>query len=216
MIEDFDRNLFKKCRRYLDKSPVIFDIGAHKGYYTKFVLETIPDANCYLFEPNIELAENLHQYKNVYLLAVGEHNGYKSFYVPPEANDELSSLIKREIFEEIGYEIKQVPCTSIDSFCLLNKIDKIDFIKVDVEGAELDVLNGCPLMMADKKIKFIQIEYGGTYTDSGITFKQVIETATVFGYNVYELTGNTLLPVTLTNFIEDYRYAVFLLTYLQC
>lgn len=216
MIEDFDRDLFKKCIPYFDKPPVIFDIGAHEGHYTKFVLEMIPDADCYLFEPNIELAKQLNEYKNVYPVAVIHLNGYYTIYVPPKANDELSSTYKREIFSQTGFTEIIVPCVTVDRFALDHKISEIDFIKVDVEGAELDVLNGCPSMMRNKKIKLMQVEYGGTYNDAGITFKQVIETAALFGYSVYELVDNKLLPVTPINFIEDYRYSVFLLTYMPC
>lgn len=228
MIEDFDRDLFKKCIPYFDKLPVIFDIGAHEGHYTKFVLETITDADCYLFEPNEKLFKNLwktFQYNemvrkppNVFTspFAISDREGYKIFFNCPKANDELSSLYKRKVFNDTGFEETEVQCTSIDLFSTLFKVQEIDYIKVDVEGAELDVLNGCHSMMRDKKIKFIQIEYGGTYKDAGITFKQIIQTANLFGYRVYELVKNNFTEVTEENFIEDYRYGVFLLTYLPC
>lgn len=215
MIEDFDRDLFKKCMPYFDKPPVIFDIGAHEGLYTKFVLQTIPDADCYLFEPNIDLLKDFKN-GNIYGFAVSDVSEEQTFYIPPKKNDELASLYKREVFNDTGFITKEATCVTVDLFCISMAISKVDFIKVDVEGAELDVLNGCPSMMRNKQIKFLQVEYGGTYKDAGITFKQVIETAALFGYSVYELVNNELLPVTPINFIEDYRYNVFLLTYIKC
>lgn len=212
MIEDFDKNLFKKCLPHFGKSPVIFDVGAHEGKYSEFVTRLVPDAKCYMFEPNIELALKT----GAYSLAISDHNGFVPFYIPPKKNDELSSLYKREVFKQTGYEKIEVACTSIDSFCLSGGIKEIDYVKVDVEGAELDVLNGCKEMMMLRKIKFIQLEYGGTYPDAGITFAQVIETAASLGYNIYELVDNEFNLITTDNFIEDYRYAVFLLTYIQC
>lgn len=216
MIEDIDRDLFKKCMPYFEKAPVVFDIGAHEGRYTKFVIETIPNADCYLFEPNINLAGKLNEYPHVYAMAVCDSVGYKSFFVPPKANDELSSLFSREVFKQTGFESKDVPCTSIDSFWLLNRIFKIDYMKVDVEGAEFDVLKGCKYMLSNKNIKFIQVEYGGTYKDAHITFNDIISFSKHFGYRVYELINNILTEVTEENFIEDYRYQNFLLTYLPC
>lgn len=216
MIEDFDRDLFKKCMPYFGKPPVIFDVGAHQGHYTKFVLETIPGADCYLFEPNNELFVRLCQYKNVFPLAVSDTTGPKIFHVCPKTNDELSSLYKRQVYEQTGIEDIIVQSVALDLFCMDLKINEIDYLKVDVEGAELDVLNGCPSMMRNKKIKFIQIEYGGTYKDAGITFIQIIQTANLFGYRVYELIENKFSEVTEQNFKEDYRYGVFLLTYLPC
>lgn len=216
MIEKFDTDLFKRCMPYFDKPPVIFDVGAHEGHYTKFVLEIIPDADCYLFEPNANI--NLPSYFKTYQYAVCDTNEDKIFYIPLEKkNDELSSLYKRAVFKDLGWiEEEIVQCITIDHFSQLMKIPEIDFIKVDVEGAELDVINGCPSMMRDKKIKFIQVEYGGTYPDAGIKFTQVINTANLFGYKVYELIDNRFNEVTIENFIEDYRYSVFVLTYLPC
>lgn len=216
MIEDFDKDIFKKCMPHFSKLPVIFDVGAHEGLYTKFVLEMIPDAECFLFEPNIELYHALCQYKNVFALAVSECNVYKPFYVCPKGNDELSSLYKREVFNETGFEVKTVPCTSIDSFWLGNRIYKIDFLKIDVEGGELDVLNGCKYMLSNKNIKFIQIEYGSTYKDAHVEFRHILDFSTSYGYRAYELIENKFVEVTKENFIEDFRYTVFLLTYLPC
>jgi FkbM family methyltransferase len=209
MIEDFDKNLFKKCLPHFSKQPVIFDVGAHEGRWTEFARQLVPNAKHYLFEPNIELAIKI----GAYPLAISDHDGFKTFYVPPKKNDELASLYKREVFKQTGYEEIVATCISIDTFCIRSGIEEIDYLKVDVEGAELDVLNGCKEMMASRNIKFIQIEYGGTYPDAGITFAQIINAANKYGYNVYD---DALKPVTINNFIEDYRYAVFLLTYIKC
>jgi len=217
MIEDFDKNLFKKCMPFFGDSPVIFDIGAHKGSYTDFVKEVLPSAKCYLFEPNIDLYAKLkNKYEIVYPLAICESTGFKTFHVCPKKNDELSSLYKRSIFDETGYESIKVRCASVDSLSIQHDLEQIDFIKIDVEGAEKDVIVGCAAMMHDKKIKFIQFEYGSTYLDAEINFTDILKVSAVFGYKTYELVNNTLTEVTEANFINDYRYSVFLLTYIKC
>src|SRR5690606_7492374 len=104
------------------------------------------------------------------------------------------------------------PAITIDYFLEDNKIEIVDFVKIDVEGAELDVLNGAIKSMTLKKIKFLQVEYGGTYLDAGIKFTDVIKFVHSVGYKVFEKT-DTWKEVTLDNFIEDYRYQNFLLTY---
>lgn len=215
MIEEFDKDLFKRCMAHLSSQPVIFDIGAHKGAYTDFVLEQVPDANCYLFEPNMELVRKLIQYKNVSCLAVCERSGYSTIYITPKINDELSSIYKRQIFDETGFYEKIVPCVSIDTFCIENIINNIDYVKIDVEGAELDVINGCHEMMDHKKIKFIQFEYGSTYIDANINFIDILKIANIRGYKCYELINGSFKEVTEQNFVNDYRYIVFLLTYIN-
>lgn len=216
MIEDFDKDLFKKCMPFFSERPVVFDIGAHKGAYTDFVLEQVPGANCYLFEPNSHLFEGLrNKYPNAYCLAVSDEPGEREFHVCPQKNDELSSLYKRKIFDETGYESIKMSCTSIHAFCTDNNISAIDYLKIDVEGAEKDVIMGAGAMMHDKRIKFIQFEYGSTYVDAGIQFTDIIKYAAVFGYKTFDLIHGKFTEVTQQDFINDYRYSVFLLTYID-
>lgn len=215
MIEDFDINLFKKCKPLFSDRPVIFDIGAHKGAYTDFVLQEIPSADCYLFEPNPALFEALKHRKNSFNYAINNLYGDQDFYKCPSKNDELSSLHKRPIFDETGFERITVPTTYIDKFCIAESIEEVDFIKVDVEGSEISVVAGAKNMMALKKVKFIQVEYGGTYIDAGVQFSDLINLSNDLEYKVYELAGNKLSEVTKENFVNDYRYSIFLLTYLD-
>lgn len=216
MIEDFDKDLFKKCMPFFSEKPIILDIGAHKGAYTDFVLSILPKAECYLFEPNEELFNALKVvYKNVSPFAVCEEPGIKIFNLCQKKNDELSSLYNRKIFDEIGSESVAVKCTSIDSLSICNSFDQIDFVKIDVEGAEKDVIVGAGAMMHDKKIKFIQFEYGSTYIDANIKFVDILKLAMIFGYKCYEIINTKLSNVTEENFMNDYRYSVFLLTYID-
>lgn len=216
MIEDFDKDLFKKCMPFFSEKPVILDIGAHKGAYTDFVLGMIPGADCYLFEPNIDLYNALKAvYKNVSPFAVCEGTGIKIFNVCPKKNDELSSLYKRKIFDETGSESVSVKCTSIDELSISNNLEQIDFVKIDVEGAEKDVISGASGMMNNKKIKFIQFEYGSTYIDADIQFTDILKIASGLGYKCYEIIKEKLIEVTQQNFVNDYRYSVFLLTYIE-
>lgn len=216
MIEDFDKSIFKKCLPMFGEKPVVFDVGAHKGAYTDFVLDQIPGADVYLFEPNPDLFKLLEWRKNAFPYAVADGPGQLTFFKCPTKNDELSSLYKRTIFEETGFEKVNVGVTSVDFFCKHYGVDEIDFLKVDVEGAEKDVISGCANMLALKKIKFIQFEYGSTYLDSGIHLTDIITMAGIAGYKTYELIADKFNEVTENNFVDDYRYTVFLLTYLQC
>lgn len=216
MLTSEEKIIFAKVIPHLPPNPVIFDVGAHKGEYTDYVKSIIPNADCYLFEPNKELYEGLKMkgYK------VSEHIlcdrvGNKTFYTCKGKADEMSSTYKRSVFDQVQCEVQlSVQCRTVSWFCANRKIDTIHFIKIDVEGAELDVLKGAKRMLSKKRILFAQVEYGGTYPDAGITFKQVIEYLEKFDYKVYELKGDELSLLTTENFIEDFRFANFLITYL--
>lgn len=217
MLTTDEKKIFNLCIPHLGETPIIFDVGAYKGAYADYVLLKLPRAECLLFEPDAELCDYLMYkgYRNFYVVAVSSFVGEKDFYRVD--GTELSSLYDRPVFNDLPKSVKRVPTITIDFFCNdcgETKKD-IDFLKIDVEGAELDVLHGCQKMLSEKRIKFLQVEYGGTYPDAGITFKQVIEYVSGFGYKVYELKADKLVEVTRENFIEDYRFANFLISKIE-
>jgi len=220
MLTPDEIKIFSLCAPHLPINPVVFDVGAYKGSYTEMALSHFGIAKCYLFEPNEELFNELsNEYlkkfgiDTVYNVLLSDKPGLQSFYRCLNKADELSSTYKREIFSEIDNVEESKPCTTVDIFCNEQQILFIDFLKIDVEGAELDVLKGATEMIQKKCIKFIQVEYGGTYKDAEITFIEVINFVSQFGYKVYELINDKLSPVTAGTFIEDYRFTNFLITH---
>lgn len=212
MLTSEEKTIFAKITPHLPPNPIIFDVGAYKGEYTDYVKGVLPDAECYLFEANKELMNSLEDY-NAFCMLMSDRVGYNVFYRCKGKADEMSSAYNRQVFEQVECVSGTVSSMTIDGFTQCNGIKKIHFLKIDVEGAELDVLKGAKRMFTDKRILFAQVEYGGTYPDAGITFKQVINYLDELDYKVYELKGNNLIQLTEENFIEDYRFANFLITH---
>ena len=63
----------------------------------------------------------------------------------------------------------------------------MDFVKVDVEGHELEVFKGASGMLAQGKIKRIQFEYGGCNIDSRVLLKDIFDFLTPYGYAFYKV-----------------------------
>jgi FkbM family methyltransferase len=211
MLTDEERIIFNACIPFLPSNPLIFDVGAYKGGYSDYVLSMLPRAYCYLFEGNKALFDNL-KYPRSYNVLLSDHAGKESFYRCLNQADELSSTFQRSVFSQVDFVEEQVPCTTVDFFCTEHGIEYIDFLKVDVEGAELKVLQGSVELLRQQRIRFIQVEYGGTYPDAGITFIDVLRFVNQFGYNAYELVGKKLIKLTVETFVEDLRFANFLIT----
>ena len=57
-------------------------------------------------------------------------------------------------------ETRECPVTTGDLYCSEHGIERIDFLKVDVEGAEREVLNGFSRMLDERRITAVQFEYG--------------------------------------------------------
>ena len=93
------------------------------------------------------------------------------FYNKEES--ELASLYARRL-DHINIKMnlsKEIEIRSIDSFCLENNVNHIHFLKIDVEGNELAVLNGASETIKSNKIDFIQFEFGDCNIDSRTYFQ---------------------------------------------
>ena len=157
--EDDDINFISEI---LPKSAVIFDVGANIGLISMMLQKRHQDAKFYAFEPvlptfekmkkNIEL-NNLLQ--NICLFNIGFSDKCENteFYLP--GTDEAASMqpvddnfyLKKSL--ETGEitpkeTMQKIWCTvtKIDTFIKENKIEKLDFIKIDTEGNEKFVLGG--------------------------------------------------------------------------
>lgn len=140
---------------------VLFDIGANLGQTIKKMRFEFPVSKIYAFEPNRScynaLKMNLDS-KNVFVFnnAVGSENTTIKFN--EYSWSALSSILKRAFGSAQIIDTYDVDLISIDSFCKTNNISKIDFLKTDTEGYELEVLKGASEMMDKNKIQFVYTE----------------------------------------------------------
>lgn len=127
----------------LKPKTTIMDLGANIGYLTLIIADYIKDdGKIYAIEPdprnNILLEYNVkaNKYKSIeiYKLAISNKNGKSKFCIANSSN--LSSMTKTKATKDI---IKVKTKTLTDFF---NKKDFPNFIKMDVEGHECEILNG--------------------------------------------------------------------------
>lgn len=152
---------------------VIFDIGSCDGLDSIKYSNIFPNSKIYAFEPldnNIDLIKkNIKKYKKTNIvpiqIALSDKNGEVDFYISSGKKSDnsisewnkSSSLLEPEKHIEIFPWVKfneriKVKTQTVEDFCNYNNIDSIDFIHMDVQGAELLVLNG-----AKSKINFIKM-----------------------------------------------------------
>ena len=63
--------------------------------------------------------------------------------------------------------------TIVDQFCEENGVARIQFLKIDTEGQEMEVLQGASRMIQEGRIDFIQFEFGDTFLHSPYHFVDV-------------------------------------------
>ncbi len=204
-------------RTLIDPHDTVFDVGAYLGEWSRLVSDHQPTARVYAFEPAPNsyprLEENVRDTRIVPVkLALSDRAGVASFRVYP-LGEVLNSFYEREKLTEYGVmpETVEVPTERLDAWCKAKGVDRIHYLKIDTEGAELLILRGAGEMLKDKSIALVQFEYGGTYPDAGITLRQVYDLLTGFGYEIYRILPDGLLHIPeWDDAHEDYAFANFL------
>lgn len=155
----------------------IFDVGANIGKYTKLLVEYFPTARIHSFEPSKKtfqvLKDNI-QGKNVILNNCGmsDEIAEVTLYYDKEKSSRASLYNRQLDYHGIEFNMNEkVMVDTLDHYCEVNNIETIDFLKMDIEGNELKALNGAKKLLEEKRIKNIQIEFGGCNIDSRTFFR---------------------------------------------
>ncbi len=183
-----------------------FDVGANIGGYAKIAAQIFTRAKLeyqiYCFEPSHTTFERLKEntkdlaaIKN-FQIALGKQAGVSELF-SNEAGSGLASLYQRDL-KHAGVAMKaqeRINVKTIDEFCNENKISRINFLKLDVEGYELNALQGAGKMLAGGAIDIIQFEFGGTDIDARIYFKDFFGLLSP-GYRLYRVLQNGLFELS--------------------
>ena len=169
---------FESACNFIQKKPkLIIDIGANKGLYSNAVLEKFPEVNLHMFEPSSTnykiLLETFGKNKNVIINQSAVSEGASTmelFY--DHSGSGLASLTKRNLDHfNLNFNLSEtVDVIKFEDYwtTVLNK-KIIDFIKIDVEGHELNVLKGMGNALLNTKL--IQFEFGGCNIDTKTYFQ---------------------------------------------
>ena len=187
------------CMSLLKKEPKIFiDIGSNKGDYIKEIVRKYPKVECHIFEPskiNYQFLKKIFRNKGYKInkIALSSVSKQGTLYSNIEGSS-LSSLYKRNL-ENISIRFEkteEIKMLRFDEYWQdINKI--IDYVKIDVEGHELEVLKGFGQLI--NKVKLIQFEFGGANIDSKTYIKDFWEFFSKRRFSIYRMTpqGNILL-----------------------
>lgn len=143
---EFDKQLL--IAQTLEKGKVFFDIGANVGFYTLLASSLVGDTGrVFAFEPvpkNVvflkkHLEMNHLRNATVFSAAVSERSGVAQFSEGP--NNYMGRLADEGTLA--------VELVSLDELSAKGNLDRPDYIKIDVEGAELSVLRGARVLLAD-------------------------------------------------------------------
>jgi len=195
---------------------VYFDVGFNMGEWSKYLSKKNCDAKIYAFDPNPEVIRLFKsvfkEYPNIELneLALSNSEGILEFYDYGDMNG-CNSLSARDVdfYKSIEPEIYNVKVGTLDKWCQKNNIKKINFLKIDAEGSDLNILEGSIKMLRDQKIEIIMFEYSTGWLCS----KRLLQEAVTFfdntNYKLYKLFNNFLLPFNYKTEYEGSFFSMF-------
>ncbi|WP_299416259.1 FkbM family methyltransferase [Acaryochloris sp. IP29b_bin.148] len=194
--------------RSIQEGSVVFDIGANGGLYSLIASRKAgKSGNIYAFEPGKAELEILHRNlsinscDNVEVIekAVSDHSGQSKFAISKDGA--MNSLMETEHLYQSITHWQTIELISLDAFIQHNNISKVDFIKVDVEGAEELVFKGATKLLSSPSPPTLLFEgCNSTLATFGCSAEDLINGIQEFGFSVYSLNFNgELIPVSENN-----------------
>lgn len=191
-----------------------FDVGANVGEWTTLCHRNHPKAAIHAFEiaaPTFDkLRHNVGTFPNVFLNPFGLSNHWDQIdlFVPTEENEIGRTTSYKEHLgrafvvpgQEAGlFDTIRGKVICGDDYVKTNKIQMIDFLKIDVEGMEEAVLQGLSDMFIQRRIRIVQFEYNTTSIVSKFLLRNAYQFFNGCGY---------VLGKLYPNYIEfrDYNY----------
>lgn len=180
----------------------IFDVGANQGTWALMAAEKFPEATIHAFELSPPVAEmlirNVAQEPRIYPNARGLSDANKEidFFYAPDWNT-LSSGVA--VTGDTPLEKMKGLVIRGGDYCREKGIEKIDFLKMDVEGMEDLALRGFSELLERQAIRVIQFEYGRVNIESHFLLKDFYTLLGGYGYVVGKIYPDQVL-------FKDYAY----------
>jgi FkbM family methyltransferase len=180
---------------------IIFDVGANHGQYTDELLKIFRGrVRVFCFEPSgVSYKELKARHGNNPLvelvpLGLGATNEKRKLYFDIEGSGWASVFQRKDTgFNHPLENSEEINLISLDEFCKSNDISRIHFVKADVEGFELSVLQGAKDMLPN--IDFIQFEFSFANYNSK-----------TYLFDFFEILADFRIYRILRNGIEEIQY----------
>lgn len=185
-------------KKHVKPGDTIFDIGANIGYYAKILSAlTGEKGKVHCFEPDTtnfkHLQEETKGLTNVIInnKAVGPKTEKLKIYTSKNLNVDHRTYKPEEYDQEI-----EIDAVSLEDYCNVNT--KIDFIKIDIQGFEMEAMKGMhTILKANHDIKLISEFWPYGLRKAGSTVSDYYNFLKNMNFNIYLLKEDSLEPLSL-------------------
>jgi len=197
----------------LSGAPVCLHVGASDGRHSYVMTQVAPDARIYAFEPSAFTFEVLRtclawhgiarQVTPIHA-AVSDAPGELMLVTPKKTSGRMGRAYAfvaeaapegaiRPDLDDLGAEVQPTPVVALDGYCDDHGIDRVDFIRMDIEGAEQRALQGA-MHLIDRDHPHVLIEIHPVMLEArfGGSAEAVVEMFISRGYRMFALNGDRL------------------------
>jgi FkbM family methyltransferase len=191
------------------KGKVVYDVGGHVGLVTMFFArETEETGRVVTFEPNPQNYNaildhiELNGFTNVQVIQIGLASKRETlkFVVTDSALGTADPSKQKHLLRQEGVKVFQIEVDTMDNQITVNNLPKPDFVKIDVEGLEIDVLRGMSQTISNYRPE-IFIELHGT------SEQEIAEFLLSYNYNIYQIEDGIDITQQNINMVHGHLYA---------
>lgn len=197
-------------QHFLQPGMTVLDIGANCGLYTLLAAQCIgTSGRVFAFEPSPRERKRLrtHLWLNcctnarIVPFALGSHTTLADLYVVQGAQTGCNSLRPPQVAEPVMPT--RVEIRTLDDFLEREKLPGVDFIKMDVEGGELEVLKGAAKLFQGPRLPVLLLEVSDLRTAAwNYKAREILHFLQERSYAFFSISaGGSLVP---SSYSEDY------------
>jgi FkbM family methyltransferase len=168
----------------------VYDIGAFRGEWTRRGSQIFPTANFFLFEANQDNEAHLQQGRGKYFLTAlaAKDDDERAFYTSRNAVGTGASLYREntDAYADENLVVRKVRTMRLDSLVASNKLKHADLIKIDVQGAELDVLAGAAEAIKHCEVLIVEMSLLN-YNRAAPLFGDVVSAINLLGFKCVDI-----------------------------
>jgi FkbM family methyltransferase len=188
---------FDVIRRHLRGGDIVCDIGANKGSFVFWLSAWVRDGRVVAFEPQPDLARSLREVCGMIGLdnvkveakAVYSQSGDQELFLP--AGHQPGASLHHPAAEGKDFTTLSVPVVTLDEY--FNPNDRVTLLKIDVEGAELEVFKGAERLLR-QQAPLLVFECENRHLAPG-TVQDVFSYLGTLGYEGSFISRNQVLPI---------------------
>jgi FkbM family methyltransferase len=189
---DIFKNVFQ------EQSIVIYDVGANRGSTIRSFIESFPNSTIHAFEPHLPFYDDLvlqyGQYKNIIINNLGISDiETKLIFNVNRSLDTSSFLTSKQTglnsdSQVVTVQQIKVPVTTLENYTKIHEPERINILKLDIQGSELRALKGALNLLKNQKIDMIFCEtYFIQQYDEQPLFFEIAQFLAQFDYHLQDI-----------------------------